>query len=166
MQDFSRTQDFFSRTPNFTLNPFIPKISKSFLLAVYIHFLQHKFWKHYCLNQADFQDFPGPVVFFHDFSIQENVKMNSKTFQDPYEPWFKFSLMNQQVKSMVPVHGSVRHANGIRTNYTHLMSMYSSRCTTYTCEAWSNNLSSLIAMHACYYKSWKGNNFNSITWAS
>ena len=37
-KDFSRTQDCFSRTPNFTLCPFIPKTSKSVLLKVYIHF--------------------------------------------------------------------------------------------------------------------------------
>ena len=38
-KDFSRTLIDFSRTPNFTSNPFIAKISKSFLLTVYIHFL-------------------------------------------------------------------------------------------------------------------------------
>ena len=37
---FSRTQIDFSRTPNFTLNPLVAKISKSTLLMVYIHFLQ------------------------------------------------------------------------------------------------------------------------------
>ena len=46
-KDFSRTLNDFSRTPNFTSNPFIPKISKSILLTVYIHFLWRKFWQVY-----------------------------------------------------------------------------------------------------------------------
>ena len=42
-KDFSRNQtDFFYKTQNFTLKPFIPKISKS-TPRVYINFLQHKF---------------------------------------------------------------------------------------------------------------------------
>ena len=40
---------------------------------VYIHFLQHNFWNLYCLIWVDFQDFPGPVVFF-----QENGKYRNK----------------------------------------------------------------------------------------
>ena len=37
-EDFSKTQIDFSKTPNFTLNPSIPKISKLILPTVYIHF--------------------------------------------------------------------------------------------------------------------------------
>ena len=38
-QDFSRIQIVFSRTPNFTFKPSIPKIYKSVLLAIQIHFV-------------------------------------------------------------------------------------------------------------------------------
>ena len=37
-KDFSKTQIDFSKTPNFTLNPSIPRILKSILPTVYINF--------------------------------------------------------------------------------------------------------------------------------
>ena len=36
--EFSKTQIDFSRTPDFTLNPFISKILQSGLLTNYVHF--------------------------------------------------------------------------------------------------------------------------------
>ena len=65
-KDFSRSQIYFSTIPNFTLNPLIPKISKSILLTVYRYFLQSELWKLYRLSWADFQDFPELSRTFKD----------------------------------------------------------------------------------------------------
>ena len=78
-QDSSKTQIDFSSTPNFNLNPFMPKISKPVFFTPCINFFSRKFWKLYCLSSADFQDFPGPTVLFQVFPVLENVKIK---FQD------------------------------------------------------------------------------------
>ena len=33
-----------------------------------------------CLSQADFQDFPGPIVYFQDSPVLENVKIKFHNF--------------------------------------------------------------------------------------
>ena len=55
-KDFSRSQIYFSTIPNFTLNPLIPKISKSILLTVYRYF--HHSYK---VNSENFIAWVGQI---------------------------------------------------------------------------------------------------------
>ena len=66
LQGLFQVSIYFSTIPNFTLNPLIPKISKSILLTVYRYFLQSELWKLYRLSWADFQDFPELSRTFKD----------------------------------------------------------------------------------------------------
>ena len=62
------------------INPFTSKISMFFLLTVCHTF--HIF----ALSLTYFQNFPGPVALFEDFLVLENVRIQSRTFHDPYVP--------------------------------------------------------------------------------
>ena len=69
----------------------LTKVLKSILFTVDTHFLKHKFGILYCLKQADFQDFPGPAVFFPGLKIK--FQDFPGFFQDPREPYFYLRLL-------------------------------------------------------------------------
>ena len=106
---FSRTQIDFSMTPNFLLIPFIPKISNSILLKVFIYVLKRKIWKLYCLSSVDFHEFQGPVVFFHDFLVLEDIKIKCQGF--PRFPIPMRALLN--TSSQFVYHERLRYVGGL-----------------------------------------------------
>jgi len=72
-QDFSRTFSGLFQDSKIHINPFTPEISMLILLTVCHTF--HIFYS----SLTDFQTFPGPVAFFQDFPVLENVTIK---FQD------------------------------------------------------------------------------------
>ena len=101
--DFLRTPTDFSRTPNFTSNSFIPKISKSILQF----FLVTHTLKTLLLEFSRFPGLSRPIVFSRTFQFWKMLKQNPRTFQvlqDPYEPWLRSESVGQPASQPVVTH--------------------------------------------------------------
>ena len=141
--DFLRTPTDFSRTPNFTSNSFIPKISKSILQFFLVtHALK--------ILLLEFSKFPGlsrPIVFSRTFQFWKMLKQNPRTFQvlqDPHEPQLRSESVGQAASQLV-----VSHLGGQQVSQSFSLSLSNENAMThFICSLYLFRISELILSSA------------------